>query len=51
MLLKQKVIVNTKDVSLNRKHLRHSINRIESKDHRIGTYKSTIFLCLGLMIK
>ena len=28
-----------KDVLLNNKYLRHSINRIQSKDHRIGTYE------------
>ena len=31
--------------------LRHTMNRIQSKDHRIGTMKSTRFLCLALMIK
>ena len=34
-----------KDVLLNKKCLRHSMSRIQSKDHRIG------FLCLALMIK
>ena len=34
-----------KDVLLNKKYLRHSMNRIQSKDHRIGTYKiNKIFL-------
>ena len=28
-----------KDVLLNNKCIRHSVNRIQSKDHRIGTYK------------
>ena len=28
-----------KDVLLNKKCLRHSINRIQSKDHRIRTYE------------
>ena len=28
-----------KDVLLNKKCLRHSMNRIQSKDHKIGTYK------------
>ena len=28
-----------KDVFLNKKCLRHSMNRIQSKDHRIGTYE------------
>ena len=27
------------DVLLNKKWLRHSMNRIQSKDHRIGTYE------------
>ena len=30
-----------KDVSLKDKCLRHSMNRIQSKDHRIGTYEIT----------
>ena len=28
-----------KDISLNKKCLRHSMNRIQSKDHKIGTYE------------
>ena len=28
-----------KDVLLNKKCIRHSINRIQNKDHRIGTYE------------
>ena len=28
-----------KNVLLNNRCIRHSINRIQSKDHRIGTYK------------
>ena len=40
-----------KNVLLSKKCLRHSMNRIQSKDHKIGTYKSTRFLCLTLMIK
>ena len=28
-----------KDVLLNKECLRHSMNRIQSKDHRIGTYE------------
>ena len=28
-----------KDVFLNKKCLRHSMNRIQIKDHRIGTYE------------
>ena len=35
-----------KDDLLNKKCLRHSVNRIQSKDHKIGK-----FLCLALMIK
>ena len=27
-----------KDVLLNKKYLRHSINKIQNKDHRIGTF-------------
>ena len=37
-----------KDVLMNKKCLRHSITRIQSKDHSIGT---TRFLCLALMRK
>ena len=34
-----------KDALLNKKCFRHSINRIQSKDHRIGTYEiKEIFL-------
>ena len=32
-----------KDVLLNQKCLRHSINRIQSKDHKIGTYEISKF--------
>ena len=28
-----------KNVLLNNKYLRHSVNRIQSKDHRIGIYE------------
>ena len=28
-----------KDVLLNKKYMRHSINRLQSKNHRIGTYE------------
>ena len=28
-----------KDVILNKKRLRHSVNRVQSKDHRTGTYE------------
>ena len=43
-----------KDVSLNKKCLRHSTNRIKSKDYRIvqkDRMKSTKFLYHALMIK
>ena len=40
-----------KDVLLKKKCLRHSMNSIQSKDHRIELMKSTKFLCLTLMIK
>ena len=43
-----------RDILLNKKCLRHSMNRIQSKDHKIGTYeinKISRFLCLALMIK
>ena len=50
-----------KDVFLNKKCLRHSMNRIQIKDHGIGTYeiykikkkktKKKRFLCIVLMIK
>ena len=40
-----------KDVLLNKKRFRHSMNRIPSKDHKIGTYEIKKFLCLALMIK
>ena len=32
-----------KDVLLNKKYLRHSMNRIESKNYRIGTYEINKF--------
>ena len=36
-----------KDVLLNKKCLRHSMNRIQSKDHKIGTYEiNKILSCL-----
>ena len=40
---KQKVVATIshneyKDVLLNKKFLRHSVNRIQSKDHKIGNY-------------
>ena len=28
-----------KEVFLNKKYIRHSINRIQNKDYRIGTYE------------
>ena len=38
MLNKSTISLNEyKDVLLNKKCLRHSVNRIQSKDHRIGT--------------
>ena len=37
MLLKKKTVREYEDVLLNKKYLRHSINRISSKNHRIGT--------------
>ena len=40
-----------KDVLLNKKCLRYSMNSIQSKSHRIGTMRSTRFLCLDLMVK
>ena len=39
MLLQQKVIMNTKTNYMNYKCFRHSMNRIQSKNHRIGTYE------------
>ena len=39
-----------KDVLLNKKCLRYSINRIQTKDHRIGTYYQQSF-SKTLMIK
>ena len=39
-----------KYVLLNKKCIRHLLNRIQSKDHRIGTY-SAKFHCLTLMMK
>ena len=40
-----------KEVLLNNKYIRHSINRIQSKDHKIGNMKSTKFHGLVLMTK
>ena len=40
-----------KDVLLNHKYFRHSMNKIQTKNHRIGIYKLTKFLYLALMIK
>ena len=42
-----------KDVLLNNKSIKYSINRIQSKDHRIGAehMKSTKLNCLVLMTK
>ena len=39
------------DVSLNHKCSRHSMHRIQSKNHRIGTYEIKKFLCHPLMKK
>ena len=38
-----------KNVLLNNKYLIHSMNRIQSKDHRIGTYEinKISFSCFG----
>ena len=36
-----------KDVLLNKRCFKHSMNRIQSKDHRVATCK----ICLALMIK
>ena len=33
------IMIAYKGVLLNNKCLRHSVNRIQSKDHSIGTYK------------
>ena len=49
MLQQQYVIMNVK-MLLNKKYLRPSMNRIQSKNHKIGTQKSTRSLCLDLMI-
>ena len=40
-----------KDVLLNNKCLRHSLNRYQSKNHRIGTYETNNFFRLALIIK
>ena len=40
-----------KDALLNKKCMRHSMNRIQSKDYRIRTYEINEFFCLALMIK
>ena len=40
-----------KDVSLNKKCLRHSMNRTQSKNHRIGTYEIKKTFCHVLTIK
>ena len=41
----------SKDVLLNKKCFRHSINSIQSKDHRIGTYEINKISFFVLMIK
>ena len=38
-----------KGVLLNKKCLRHLINRIEGKDHRIRTYEIKKYLCFAMM--
>ena len=40
-----------KDLLLNKKCLRHSMNRIQSKNHKIGTYEINKFFFLALTIK
>ena len=40
-----------KDVLLNKKCIRHSMNRIHCKNHRVGTYDSAKFHCLVFMTK
>ena len=40
-----------KDVLLNKKCLRYSMNTIQSKDHRTGTYEINKIFCLALIIK
>ena len=40
-----------KDVLSKNECLRHSMNRIQIKDHRIGIMKSTKFHCLVLITK
>ena len=40
------------DALFNKKHLRHSVNRIQSIDDGVGTYEiNKISFCLALMIK
>ena len=40
-----------KDALLNKERVRHLMNRIQRKDDRIGTMKSTRFFCLALTTK
>ena len=40
-----------KNVLLNKKCLRHLMNRIQTKDHRKGAYEINKLLCLALIIK
>ena len=40
-----------KDVLMNNKCIRHRMNRIQSKDHKIATYEIKKFHCLVLMTK
>ena len=39
-----------KNVLLNKKYLKHSMNKIQCRDIKIGTYKSIRLLCLLMMI-
>ena len=39
-----------KDVLLNNKCLKHSMNRIQSKNHRIGTYEINKISCFDYKI-
>ena len=41
MLLKKITHNEQKDILLNNKCLTHSMNKIRSKDHRIGTYETS----------
>ena len=45
------VVATINHVLLNKKCLRHSVNRIQSKDRRQELIKSTKLLCLALMTR